>query len=249
MSTDSKQVMVQESFDVVGWEEELARQAQAVAAIERPQVGQISTRAGVLSYQGVAIPGNKLNCIVVSAIYERDYYPNKFDASNIQMPACYSYSEDGADMVPHESIPKPINPTCEDCPYNEWGSDTNSPSKRGKLCKEIRKLALVAYNKDGDYEGAELAILRVPVTSVGNWGMYVNQLAGAVKRPYYAMVTEISVTPDMKTQFQVNFKPIEKLEKEQFGVLYKLRELGTKVLTTPYDPNTPTEPVKDSTKY
>jgi hypothetical protein len=151
MSTDSNQVIPQkESFEVVDWEEEMMRQAQAVAAIERPKVGQISTRAGVLSYQGVAIPGNKMNCIVVAGIYERDYFPGKFDPANIQTPACYAFSEDGQDMVPHESIPKPINVDCDSCPYNEWGSDTNSPSKRGKLCKEIRKLALVAYNKSGD---------------------------------------------------------------------------------------------------
>jgi len=248
MSTDSNQVIPQESYDVVDWEEEMARQATAAAAIERPKVGQISTRAGMLSYQQVPIAGNKMNCIVVASIYERDYYVGKFDSNNLQSPACYAFSEDGVDMVPHESIPKPINVDCDSCPYSEWGSDPNSPSKRGKLCKQIRKLALVAFNDKGNYDNAELAIMRVPVTSVPNWSMYVTKLAGGAKRPHYAVVTEIALTPDLKTQFQVNFQLAAKLDIEQFGVIYKLRELALKVLTTPYDPTTD-EVVKESTKY
>src|SRR3954471_15313210 len=102
MSTDSNQVTPQENHEVVDWEEEMMRQAKAVAAIERPKVSQISTRAGMLSYQQVPIPGNKLNCIVVASIYERNYFPTKFDANNIQAPACYAFSETGEDMVPEE---------------------------------------------------------------------------------------------------------------------------------------------------
>jgi hypothetical protein len=238
-----------ESTEIVDWEEEMMRQATAVAAIERPKVGQISTRAGMLSYQQVPIPGNRMNCIVVGSIYERNYFKGKFDASNIQSPECYAFSLDGHDMAPEETIANPVHTNCTDCPNNVWGSDTGSPSKRGKLCKELRKLALVPYNDKGQYEGAELAILRIPVTSVGNWGMYVNQLSAAVKRPYYAVVTEISITPDMKTQFKINFKFIEKLERETFTPLYKIREMAEKVLTTPYDPNSAGPNVADSNKF
>jgi hypothetical protein len=87
----------------------------------------------------------------------------------------------------------------------------NSASKcvadrRGKGCKNIRRLALIAEDGLEDIENAEIAFLKVPVTSVRYWSGHVQTLASQLKRPPFAVVTEISVVPDPKTQFAVKFR-------------------------------------------
>jgi hypothetical protein len=62
---------------------------------------------------------------------------------------------------------------------------------------------------------AEFAKLDLPVTSVKNYSSYVNALAASANVPTWAAITEISVTPDLKTQFKVNFRPMRVLPNEQ----------------------------------
>ena len=63
---------------------------------------------------------------------------------------------------------------------DEMGSvgkiDPRKQGNKGKACKERRRLAIIpaAAIKDGEIAKAELAVLSLPVTSLGNWGNYVN---------------------------------------------------------------------------
>ena len=50
-----------------------------------------------------------------------------------------------------------------------------------------------------------MVALRTPVTSVKGFATYLQKIASATKRPLSAVVTKISVVPDAKTQFKVNF--------------------------------------------
>jgi hypothetical protein len=51
----------------------------------------------------------------------------------------------------------------------------------------------------------EVAALRTPVTSVRGFATYLQKIASATKRPLSAVVTRISVVPDAKTQFKLQF--------------------------------------------
>jgi hypothetical protein len=55
---------------------------------------------------------------------------------------------------------------------------------------------------------AEMAIMDLPVTSVKNYSSFVNVLTASTNVPTYAAVAEISVTPDAKSQFKVQFRPM-----------------------------------------
>lgn len=213
--------------------DELAQSAKDEAAIEAPAAANFSLRAGVLSFDGNPIPGNTMDVIVLASAFERAFYDRDFDPDNPRSPVCFAINEDGDDMKPHENSLTKKNATCDGCPLDEWGTDPKGG--RGKACKEVRRLCLLPSNQLDNPEKATLANLRVPVTSVKNWGNYVHLLAATVKRPPWSVITTITVKPNVKTQFQVEFEPANSINSvELLARLKPLRDKAFKLVTLPY---------------
>jgi hypothetical protein len=235
----------------VNWEDQMAADAKEVATIERTSLSQISLRAGVMMFQGMPVPGNKLQCVVVGSAFQNRYYKDKWDPNNPSNPACFSLSLDGRNMVPHESVEEPQSNTCDSCPQFQWKSDPGGG--RGKACKSGRRLVVLPAQsvKDGGAKKAEMAMLTIPVTSAKNWSTYVNGAAVEYRRPPWGLLTEISVAPDAKTQFQVRFETIGIVNEQYLGDVHSRIGLAQDVLMTPYDTAEQVEraPVKDSKKY
>lgn len=225
------------SNELVNWEEDLAKFAKEVASRERPSVSQIGLRAGVMMYRGQQIPGNKLRCIIISSGIERRFDTKPFDPNNISPPDCFSLSITGEDMVPApESVSRQAE-SCSSCPQNQWLPNPRRPGKNHKPCKERRRLALLPADclGGGNVRSAELALLALPVTSVKHWGTYVNRLAAEFARPPWAMVTEIIVTPNPVTQFEVKFDIVGPIENEYLGELRTRIESSNATILQPYD--------------
>lgn len=190
----------------------LAAKAQNVAAAERPSVSKFSTKSGVLAYGGNPLPGNKVDVIVLAAVYRNTWYGTRYDPNNIVNPNCFSMSLSGEDMMPDKIVTDPPSPSCRTCPKAEWKSDPYTG--KGKACKETRRLVMIPSTvlMEADpaaaIAAAELAIMDLPVTSSKNYSNFVNGLAAAASVPPYAAVTNVSVVPDAKTQFQVKFTPL-----------------------------------------
>lgn len=227
--------MSEESKDIVSWEERLARDAKEMAARERPSLSQISTKAGVMSYQSQPIPGNKLLCIVVSSAFENRYYTGRFDPNKREAPKCYALSLTGEDMTPHHDVVEPESEACDTCPQYKWGSAGNG--SKGKACKQVRRLGLIpaAAVQAGNVASAEVALLSVPVTSAKNWANYVNSCALEFARPPFGMLTEISIVPSAKTQFEIKFTAQAVVSDEYLAAVYKRIEGINQNLLTPYD--------------
>ena len=188
----------------------LAAEAKAAAANERPSTGRISLKSGQMTYGGAPIAGNKMEVLILSAAYRNVWYAGRYDANNVVNPNCFSLADTDADMVPHINVREKPAAACGACPHNEWGSDPNGG--RGKACKQSRRLVLLPATalKDGreGILGAEMAVMDLPVTSVKNYSTFINTLAASANVPPYAAVTEVSVVPNAKTQFQVQFRPL-----------------------------------------
>lgn len=219
-------------------QEELAEAAKDAAAKERPSVSKLSLKSGVMQFQGLAVPGNKIDAVILAYSYRNAYYANPYDPNNIVNPNCFAIQESDEDMRPHENVSEPENETCNGCPRNEWGSDPRVGS-RGKACKEGRRLILVPKDALADPEAmakAEFAVVDVPVTSVKNFGNYVNQLSAAVQRPMWAVITQLSVVPDAKTQFKLIFTPIEAINDVEIIQAIRARiPDAMRVALIPYD--------------
>lgn len=220
----------------VSWDKEMAKYAEKAAAAERPALASISLRGGIMMYEKVAIPGNKLNVIIVASMMQRLFYKERFDPNKPASPVCFAF-HDGSDevpWVPHPKSHEQQSDTCSVCPRNAWGSDLGG--SRGKACKEVRKLALIP-----GVNSKEMALLSVPVTSVKNWSNYVNGVAASAKRPPWGVVTEISVQPHARNQFEVKFDMVEALDESMLPAVYGKIGLAVEVLTTPYEYNNPPE--------
>jgi len=221
------------------WDEELAKSAKEVSSLERPALSQISLRAGMMTYMKQPVPGNKLDVVVLAAVFENKYFTGSFNPDKYEAPVCYALSETGESMSPHEDSTEKQSDVCATCPKSKWGSASvpGGRQSKGKACKEARRLALVPADvvRSGNIATAELAVLSVPSTSLKNWANYVNAIASEYSRPPWGVLTEISVVPDAKTMFQVKFQMKGLVEDEYLGPVHKRILPATNVLLTPYD--------------
>jgi hypothetical protein len=218
------------------WEDKLAAAAQAASSSEAAvSVGSfISTRGGRLSLNDNPFPNNELDCIVIDFIAENTYYDGDYDPDTPQSPACFAFWR-GEDIVtPHEKSVTPQSEDCASCPMNQFGSADRG---KGKACKNVRRLALIALDQLDNVAETVPTYLRVPVTSVKNWATYVKNLASAVKRPPYAVITRVALVPDPKTQFKLTFKMVELItDEDQLTALSEKQEQVAETIGFPYLP-------------
>ena len=212
----------------------LAQQAKDVAAKERPAIGKISLRAGVLSYGGNSMPGNKMDAIIIATGYRNVWYAGAFDPDNVVSPNCFALSLSDENMVPHANVIEPVNATCEGCKYNEWKSAGGN--SKGKACKQTRRLVMLPgsvvtdANPGETIRSAELAVMDLPVTSVRNYSTFVNALAASAGVPPHAAICQISVVPDVKTQFKVKFQPMSVVPTEEILLAIESRLAGAETI-------------------
>ena len=196
-----------QSTAVANFEDKLAKYAAEAAASESIIGTFLSTRSGRLSINQTPVQGNALDTIVIASIYENAYYPGKFDPNNPAPPVCYAFGQDDKNMVPHEDVKTPQADTCNECTWNKWKSDPEGG--KGKACKNTRRLALLPADAGDSVEkakGSDVIYLKLPVTSVKDWGKYVHGVAQEFKRPPFGVVTTITTEPDPKNQYRVLFK-------------------------------------------
>jgi hypothetical protein len=190
-----------------------------------------------MMYQGQAIPGNNLSCIILSSAVENRYDTKPFDPNNIQPPDCFALSTSGEEMVPSDKASNRQAERCDLCEMGKWQSNPKRPGKNHKPCKERRRLALLPADciKSGNIKTAELAVITIPVTSVKYWGTFVNALVAEYTRPPWGMIANISARPHPVNQFEVNFKAIDRIPDELLGEVHARIPGANDILLTPYD--------------
>lgn len=217
------------------WDAQLAALAQTSAVAEESALGGgafVSTKGGRLSFGGAPVPGDKMNVVVLDSVLENHYYDVAFDPDNPASPVCFAFGRDEKTICPHDGAPEPQHTQCKGCPLNEFGTDERG---KGKACANVRRLALIPESGLEDIEGADVAYLKVPVMSVKNWAGYVTQLATTLKRPPFAVVTEVSVVPDDKSQFRVQFKFVREItDSQELGELIAKNEVVQGQIGFPY---------------
>lgn len=237
---------------MVKWDEELAKYADQSEAQEDTAQGgggmkYFSLKSGVLSFDDNVIPGNKMGVIILDSMFEHAYYEGKFDPNNPAPPTCFALGRDEGELAPHKTVfdhDQAQNDTCAGCPMNEFGS---ADTGRGKACKNVRRLALIpagTFAKNGEfkfidddehYADTGLAFLKVPVTSTPAFKAYTKQIAQSLRKPLFAVATEISLVPDAKNQFAVKFSALEEVPMELLDTIFKRVEEAKALIDTPYN--------------
>lgn len=174
---------------LVLWDEKLAQKAAKQAATEPLGTGnKFSIKGGKLSYKGVNVPGDEAEVIIVASTFDNQYREGQFDPDNYEVPVCFAFGEEEKGMKPHPDSAKPQAESCAQCPHNEYGS---ARVGKGKACRQARNLALITIEDAEDIEGAELATLSLPPTSLKGWRGYINKITTTMKRPAMSVVTKI----------------------------------------------------------
>lgn len=234
---------------IAKWDEELAKYATEAAKVEAAAGGGqlFSIRGGQLSWQDSHIPNNEMAVIIVDTIFENVLYEGKFDPDTMLAPTCFAFAREEGDLTPHQIVvaagQNQSTDGCKGCEHNEWGS---ADTGRGKACRNTRRLALLpagTFNRNGDFElfeeenhyaTATVGFLKLPVTSVKGYANMVKQVAGAMRRPPFGVIIRVSVMPDPKTQFKVNFDVLDLVPDYLMGTIMRRREEVMATIDFPY---------------
>ena len=225
---------------VAAWQAELNALTVQTAEVEKPSGNWVSFKGGMLSIGGTPMKGNKVPCVVVHSIFENQWYKERYDPNNPSAPHCYAFAENDDDLKPHTDSAEPQAASCAECPKNVWGSDPGGG--KGKACKNVRRIAMISQTDLEDVAKAEPAMAKLPVTSVKNWATYASQIANVLKLPPLGVITEMSVEPDAKTQFQVHFQLVDKVPEAIIPALLAKRKDTTQMIFAPYEKPTEVQP-------
>lgn len=232
--------------ELVVWGESLAALAENDAAHEVVTTTYpfITIKGGVIRVGDTQMPGNKMAVIIASNMFENVYYDTPYTPDGGVSPVCYAFGRTQQEMAPADAVDTPQDESCETCPMNKFGS---AATGRGKACGNRRKLICVPageYNKKTDEWIIDTApetlssytpgILSLPPTSLSSFAQYVKQVARDYKRPVNAVVTEIRVVPDEKSQFLVKFNTLDVIDKDTYDYIIAGDDDYYTVLTRPY---------------
>ena len=250
----------------------LAEKADTYAEEEKVGGSFISTRGGILKYGEEELPGAEMLVVVLDAVHENTYYPDRFDPDAVLPPKCFAFGRNEKDMEAHVNVPDPDDPDaedsyfelqsdtgmCIDCPHSQWGS---ADTGRGKACTNRRRLAVIpagrfvttgkgrkattdleVFEDPEHFRQADIAFLKLPVTSVRNWSKYVHSLRKEYAAPPFAVLTHIYVERDEKTQFKILFDCVEPVEDEDLlDILLARNEEAMEAIEQPYEEPTAEE--------
>lgn len=194
----------------------------------------LGTRAGVLTVDQQPVAGNKIEVVILDSRIENAFYDGKFDPDNPAPPICYAFGTDAKEMVPHESASQKQAASCAECEHNEFGS---ADEGKGKACKNIRRLALVAAKPALTIDSvlkSEMRMVKVPVTSVKGWASYARTVAALEDGDPCQVVTEISLHPDAKTQFRMSFENVGRVPDDVMPAVVQRIDTIQAQLEAPY---------------
>lgn len=244
------------STELAKYDAQLAAMAEQGASVEKVTGSRaLSTSGGILKFDDNPMPGNRVAAIVVASTFENTYYTGRWTpGGTIESPVCYAYGDEEENMGPHPSMQKdltyfaPQSMTCDTCPHNEWGS---SQTGRGKACQQRRRLALIPagmyqpnaqggfdlhlFNDPAAVSQAELATLKVPVTSVKSWAKYVKMLNQEHQLPPLGVITQISLVADASTQFKVNFDMVDRVPSSFLDAVFPRIDEAKGAITRGYE--------------
>jgi len=247
------------STEVATWDAELAKQAEIAAGLEASTGGGqfFSTRGGQLSWQDSPLPNNEMIVIVLDTIFENVFYEGRYDPDTPQGPTCFAFAREEDELAPHIIVKDAGQAQsldgCKNCEHNEWGS---ADTGKGKACRNTRRVAMIpagqisrsgeveVFEDEDHYASTTVGFMKLPVTSVKGYANYVKQVAGALKRPPFGIITRVAVVPDAKTQFKVIFEPIEKVSDDLMSAIMERREEVMATIDFPYQLDSDDEPAQ-----
>jgi hypothetical protein len=111
--------------------------------------------------------------VAVASAVSKTFYAEDWQDGQREAPDCSSVNG----IVPDAGVRAKQSDTCALCPQNRFGSARTSASgKKGKACKDGRRIAVVPWGDlECDSYGGPI-MLRLPTMSIGNFAQYCRRL-------------------------------------------------------------------------
>ena len=130
-----------------------------------------------------------IHAVIVEFVSAYYYYEGAFDPNDITPPLCAAIGSEPSTLVPFEDSTSKQCDTCAACPQNQFGS-----AGRGKACQNSRLLALLPTDANAD---TPFMLMKVSPTALRSFDGYVASVARSFLAPPLAVVTEISLDPNL----------------------------------------------------
>jgi len=167
-----------------------------------------------------ALPTIDIVLVQANPTPSKIFYDKKYEEGTNEAPRCFS--NDG--QKPDISVVLPINPVCQTCPNNVWGSRMTDSGKKSRACSDARRMAVV-FAEDLNQNGAECGklLLRVPPASLNPLKDYAEKTLYPKGIPFFAVVTRIGF--DVQAAHpQFTFKAQRLLNDEEADAVVAMRD-------------------------
>ena len=218
--------------EVANWKAALQEAAKQQAKQEEVSgIKYISLAGGCMTIGDDMVPNNTMDVIVLADITERTMYDRPYSPDDNAPPDCFALGPDPKRLAPHDNVPTPISKACAKCPKAEFGTAIQG---RGPACKTRRRLIVMPATDNPEAVGeADLALLKVPPTSVVNWSKYVTKVANKGV-PTWAVATTVKAGPHPKKQIEVTFAPSKQLSDAMMATVYERLEEAASAANKPF---------------
>ena len=173
-----------------------------------------------LDHNGDAVQSLELVLVKATPTLAKVYYKAAFEEGTTGKPDCWS--ADG--IKPDANVTEPVCKTCAACPNNVWGSRVSEAGKKGKLCADRRRMAVVGP-QDLNTNGldCEKLLLHAPAGSLKGLKEYAEKVLQPKGVPYYAVVTRIGFDPT-QAHPQLTFKATRFLTEPEARLILEIRD-------------------------
>lgn len=230
------------STDTTDWRSRLADRANK----GREQMAKAPGQGGnFLSFKGATITfqkqpiGQKLAIVALHPQFERAYYMGAYDPDNPRAPECYSFD----DIKPHEKSEDPQSPACANCKWNEFKTAENG---KGKACKEVMRLALLAHRDDPvKYDTDPIAIARLSTMNAKALKPQIDGLYDRFGHPANAKL-ELTIKGHPLWQYELGLNYVGDNDPAAMEHIVQRLDAAEQLLIEPYQKNeTPTAPPRN----
>lgn len=170
---------------------------------------------------GDEILGQPMPVVVLDDRFVHAYYPEAYDEDKPQSPICYAIAKEEEDLAPHEECEEPQAEKCEDCEFNEYGTDARG---KGKACRNVIRIAVTPAGKISSEN--EVALMNVPPTSMKAYRGHVRKNNASTGLPSMGYITELSTAPLGKGKIGHKLVPsfVEELSDDELETVFGLYE-------------------------
>ena len=206
------------SKDVSDWKAALKNTAQRQT---QEGVGEgmkyISLAGGLMSIGDDIIPNNTLECVILGSVIERSWYDRPYNPDDKSGPDCFAIASFKDNLAPHVDVPSPPCDSCGACPKAEFGTALQG---KGPACKTRQRLIVMPTPATPEaVADGDLAMLKVPPTSVTNYTRYIRAL-GSNTQSFWSVATMIKAAPHPKKQLEVTFTLAKPLPEGIIAAVY-----------------------------